>query len=845
METAYYSENELPYGRLSNHAHAPFTMDDGVRFKSVTNFVYANVLRGKMYAFLEDYTPEETPRVFKNVFENEKAILLFNACKIGCEHKLYQSPDLLHDLRMSGKATLTYPRDDILAPYIAESLMRIRATINEVDDTIAQQRIVDAFLAEKILSQKIQSGESNLSEFVDVPAYQIVDEHGPEMRDMYLRDNILAQYRSNAPGTEILREEVDGADGTLALLLRAKYANEEEKIVCARDYSPGDPVILRCSPAVYVSGGFNARRKKQIEKAVLNSFLEKSAEKTGTDKLKGVIDLFKLSPEMRAILTQKAMDVYAKRPEMFTVSVPAEIRPEELTREAGMIAKNKARLPSQGAPDAKVTQEIPAAFYEMGEPFFVDAMSYPSIAHYMIAVLFAHFVIPNRNLVEAHNMLLTPGEDRWKTVEEIDADGTVRSAMRDRILFLNKLGNEQKFRDRELQSLLKSTGNDRLFFVDYHDKVLGYDDCPGYENGQGELLMNIRKTLGGTIVRLPVSVMSEDMSQYVLSKASELVDVADQIKAYIKSKFRKEVECPRSGAALTSVLYYLFGCGRMMTLGDVNTLTETTQSTPLIDSLGVAAKTQLRKYMSVIYSMSQDMSMDLLKKAMEKRYEQTIRMRKNADRILEHYAEKDMLKRVRENVAEPGLLLPFKSTVEKCDLLNYGTYAILNILAFLRQISAPFSREYVVEEADVQCIATLLKVSASAEYTNTNMEAEIIRMCNIRSITVSNEIARRFLGMILEGEKNASIIVFYSRITIYPIYLRRGRAKMVRVREVVREIAREMSDEPESDEEEDTDTEEEEDIGLVEEEGRPDEEEDEVDDVPFEEEEREEEEGSM
>jgi predicted NAD-dependent protein-ADP-ribosyltransferase YbiA (DUF1768 family) len=803
METAYYSENELPYGRLSNHSRTPFKMDDGVRYETVTNFIYSNACNGDAYAFLKTYDAQETPRVFRNILDNEIRSTIRNACKIACEHKLYQTPDLLHDLRMTGNAQLTYPLDDILAPHIVECVTSIRKTVDERHDIIAEQRIFDAYLAEKILTQKILSGESNLIEFMDVPAYQIVDEHAPEMRDMYNVAEVMAMYRSRRPEMEMVRIEANGMDGTLSLLLRAKYAD-----------------------------AFNTQRTKLLERAVFNTYIEKASKESGISKLQGVQSLFKLSPEMRTVLFQKAMDVYAKRPDAFDIQVPAEIRPDELEREKKMIQPREEEEPSNSS-----TKEIPPGLYGMGDLFYVDAMAYPSIAHYVIAKLFEQYVVFDHNIIAAHEMLFSPIEDRWKTVEELDAMRVIQDAIRERIIQLNQIGNEKKFESDELQNLLKSTASDRLFFVDYSDRVLGYDDCSGYENIQGNELMAIRKRIQKIGKRPPTSSMSKEMSDYMLTKAGDLVETAEHVAEYIQAKFGKKVECPLSGAAITSVLYYLFGCGRMMTLGPVDTLVYTSSSNPLLalpEKLGLAARTQLHKYMCALYTTAKDIPTGMLADAMKKTYEQTVRMRKNMDRILAHYGEQDKLDRIRDNVSVPFAILPVKPSVENSDLLNYGVHACVRILSFLRQVSAPFSEFYIVEDTDITCIANLLDTNISSR-ANEEVESDFIRLFALFSITITNDQARKMIGMILNTPDISAKLVFYSRITIYPIYMRKGRGRMVRVRDAVERVFEDSDDEEavEEPEEEPMVEEREEDVELVEEEPMEQEEEDVVDDVPF------------
>jgi predicted NAD-dependent protein-ADP-ribosyltransferase YbiA (DUF1768 family) len=776
-------------------------MDDGVLYETVTNFIYSNVCHGDAYAFLKTYDAQETPRVFRNILDNEIKSIIRNACKIACEHKLYQNPDLLHDLRMTGNAELTYPLNDMLAPHIAECVMNIRKTVDERHDIIAEHRIFDAYIAEKILTQKILSGESNLVEFMDIPAYQIVDEYGSEMRDMYNVVEVMAMYRSRTPEMEMVRIEANGMDGTLALLLRAKYAD-----------------------------AFNAQRAKLLERAVFNTYIEKASKESGVSKLQGVQSLFKLSSEMRTVLFQKAMDVYAKRPNEFDLQIPAEIRPDELEREKRMIQMKEEDQPSNNA-----RQEIPRGLYEMGEPFYVDAMAYPSIAHYVIAKLFEQYVVFDHNIVAAHEMLWTG--DRWKTVEELSAMSVVQESIRGRIIQFNRIGNEKKFESDELQTLLKSTASDRLFFVDYSDRVLGYDDCTGYENMQGNELMTIRKRIQKIGRRPPTSSMSKEMSDYMLTKAGDLVEVTEHIAEYIQAKFGKKVECPLSGAAITSVLYYLFGCGRMMTLGPVDTLVYTSSSNPLLalpEKLGVAARTQLHKYMCALYTTAKDIPTNMLADAMKKTYEQTIRMRKNMDRILAHYGEQDKLDRIRDNVSVPFAVLPVKPTVENCDLLNYGAHACVRIMSFLRQVSAPFVESYVVEDADIACIANLLDAEISS-HSNEEVESDFIRLFSLFSIVITNDQARKMIGMILNTPDISTKLVFYSRITIYPIYMRKGRGRMVRVRDAVERVFEDSEDDvvEEPIEEEEPVEEREEDIELVEEPTQQEEEEDVVDDVPF------------
>ena len=593
-----FDPNDKPFGRLSNNYKQEIRFGDGKPCRSLTNYIYANLLSDYPNKQEICYAVKNVDAVFEKLRQKEINSVTIKAIKAALKVK-FQNKDLAELLLSTGNSKIVYWSEDCfigsgsnpqptgenwygvcLEQRRLELINEMNARKKQMTKAEKDKVMYDTYLAYKGLTDAIKSG-NDLKKFIGMSPSKIVENLGREnlehnsLPPQAFFANVKQQlYKDIEKYVKNLNDLVPEIRKNQMADLRLRKKRELKKIIFD---TYADYVISKEYPDLKKDK--YAEAKDQHFKSM--EFLEKAEELE--DK---IYTLYK-----KKLLSERLSKIIDKIIESFSIPSKEDVK-EALDYKTSFDSKQDSyvntTLSSDGSPililpstpypdDPNYTYYAPYIKYVPFSPMFfdtlkIDNLEFLTVSHYIITCLIKY--VNNITIEKAHSYILKhpdqPIKD-WESFLHPDGATCKYAIMKDDTYGKNLIkyafqGLDKKFEDRIMQDFLLATGNDILVYNDLKDPILGVGKSGKGQNQVGIYLMKLRtkiaidrKTETFHLVRAEditaIFERNNFMKEWIKSRVKDTCRVLIIIKNYLKSKhgFDAQLSPEFASAALDNI----------------------------------------------------------------------------------------------------------------------------------------------------------------------------------------------------------------------------------------------------------------------------------------------------
>ena len=575
-----FDPNDKPFGWLSNN-YTHLMEINRKRWKTVTNYIYANILTYPMYVQEVQMTknPKDVQTTFARLYQEEIDDITRKAIEKALTVK-FNNNEMAEKLLATGNSDIFYISSNQLLGVGIESngkniygkyLMQTRHNLQkttlkhkqEAVKTKKEQNIYDTYLANMALIDAIRQGE-NISEFNNKTPEEIVTFFG--------RENL----EKKAPNKEIVLD-----------MERKKRFNED--LVIAIDHPETlVPMVLKREIRK-----LRLRKIKQQKEIIFDMYadylLEKHFSNLDPDKYSQAKEqqFQQMGWQQKHNLENRLYDLFEKNmlSKRLSKSIDVYMAHHYIPSiEEVEIAENYTYQLQDDNPETNLGDE--SKLYEKGQPVLVyptdlyfspisftgmlniDNQFFPTVLHYITTRLIAH-IPPEKGgggfggMEKAYKEILANPNDYVKGTESfINPDDAYSKyiQLRDYSYMINlqkyaKEALDKKFEDRFLQDILLLTGKSKLVYNDFSNPILGVGgkQDKGGMNFVGKYLMELRNNYNKerkneTLQRLQPedvsNLLNEDpfMKEWLNMRVRDMCKVLMTMKNYLYSKDKIDVK---------------------------------------------------------------------------------------------------------------------------------------------------------------------------------------------------------------------------------------------------------------------------------------------------------------
>lgn len=610
-----FDPKEKPFGWLSNN-YRHFMRLEGKDWQTVTNYIYANILRTPMFVQQVRLTKntKEIKSTFHRLYQKEIDNITKQAIETALKVK-FENKDLAEKLLATGNSPIFYVSQNKLlgigdkndgqnlyGMYLMQMRHLLRVSFkkqkNDLKKIEYDQNIYDTYLAEMGLMEAIRKG-NDLKEFLNKTPSEIIEMLGRVNLENKAprRDFILELAHKKYLNKEVL-QAIDYPD-TLVISIRKK----EMRNLRLRKITERKDIIFNMYADYLLEKHFPELDADQYTKAKEQQ-LGQMGWQQKNDLENRLYDLFE-----KGMLSSRLSDAIDER--LAHHYIPSEDDVEEAERvpiyyEEKPVEVEAPYIPEQGSPilvyhsdypelDLKYKDYIvfsPISFTGM---LNIDGKNFPTVSHYITARLIAH--IPSEkggggfgDMNKAYKQLLSDPESPILGIQSFlspDSLSLRYFKLRDISYQQNlrkyaKKGMDKKFEDRMLQDILLMSGNKTIIYNDFSDPILGVGGKQ--DNGWnfvGKYLMELRtkyrklrkneklKQLHTVHISY---ILNEDpfMKEWLEMRVRDMCKVLTVMKNYLYTK--DEIDLNINVAFTTAVLDKIYQpCSQLF--GAVNLIT--------------------------------------------------------------------------------------------------------------------------------------------------------------------------------------------------------------------------------------------------------------------------------
>jgi len=520
----FFDPNDKPFGSLSNNYRHNINFGDGKSCASVTNYIYASILKHASHKRIVCSARKDVIPTFDKLYKEEFNDKIKKGLKKSLQVK-FSDPDssISKLLLQTGDARIFYfsydhflgttdPNDSMKGEnWYGLALEQARLDLNnilkkqkkEMLNTEKDQKIYDIYLAHKGLMNAIKKG-NNLKEFIGMTPTEIIRVLGRDnLESMCLPIKEFLENFRKGHSNEI-KPFIDYPENLVHVIrknkieeLREQKQKEERKIIFDM-YA--DYLLDRKFPDV---------PKDKYEEAKSQHFENVKFKSEAANLEIRLYNLFKagmLSENLCKDIDKRLKSFYIPSDEDVKEAISYPIswkdKPEEFKKSTKTrFSEPIIVLPSELFNDspfypnnAKYISLSPVAF---SIPLLkIKNLSYITITHYILTKLIKF--VGHITLKEAYSYILrTPSIYPKDQHDFLDPDDVIRNfnIIKDKTYFSEMLkyakeALDKKFEDRYMQDILLITGNAELIYEDFSEPILG-----GITNKRGKAFNFVGKYL--------------------------------------------------------------------------------------------------------------------------------------------------------------------------------------------------------------------------------------------------------------------------------------------------------------------------------------------------------------
>lgn len=597
MTINIWNPTDYPFGPLSNNFN--FEMEiDGVNFRTVSNFIYSNLLPRPDYKkILSDIFPEHVIGMYSKLDVEHTRYVATEAYNTATKIKFETNPSLFALLKATSTQTIVF-RDHIpifdgpsnSTNMIGSSLMTIRHSLLSGDSKEGKVQIYKAYVAMTMLEHTSRDEASDLHEFEDLSISEIINKH-------------IMKYATR-------QHKLSGETNDLAMLSQEDINNKYQRLAYDYYQIPEIQVLNALESLIYAPADSsnnilnNFQLLSLLEVSIYNpQLLVMYVQKKNIDtiherqlvRLKTIIfteyvhDLLEKNypnlkhQEYDYVIKNELSDTVERanylKDEIYEMYIEGMLSPKlyqkiiikigdfkfqseenvERIRSAnlhGLISMymtehtNKIILLTVNNEDMTDPVLYPLSPFDISGKLEIQDLVYPSVMHYVYSRLFLSLYMQYKggDNIDPYGFIVANVSGSGPTF--IDIDKLQQRYYSDKkyfettkILALARMALNKKFQNPALKDLLAYTAGSTLFWVDPNDHLLS--------DKIGLMLQDIRSTLTTQSINTKqmTATQVEDLiqgdsvlHQWVVMRVTDVCNVVSELRLYAWGRFRKTLE---------------------------------------------------------------------------------------------------------------------------------------------------------------------------------------------------------------------------------------------------------------------------------------------------------------
>jgi hypothetical protein len=578
----FFDPNDKPFGRLSNNYKHNIKLADGKTCATVTNYIYASILRKPLHKQIVCLAKKDVIKTFTKLYEEEFNSKFKKALKKSLQVK-FSNPesDISKLLLQTGNARIFYfsydhflgtidPNDSMKGEnWYGLALEQARLDLNNmlkkqktvVINTEKDEKIYDIYLAQKGLIDAIKKG-NNLKEFIGISISEIIRVLGRQnLEHMCLPIKLFLENFRKGHSDEI-KPFIDYPENLVPVIrknwitkLQENKQREERKIIFDM-YA--DYLLDRKFPDV-TKDKYSEAKSQHFDNPAFQSEAENLEIR--------LYNLFKagmLSENLCKDIDQRLKSFYIPTDDEVKEAISYPISWKDKPEDVKKFTKSRNGesiivLPSDLFNDSPFypnnAKYIPLSPFAFSVPLLkIKNLSYITIAHYILTKLIKF--VGHISLKKSYSYILrTIGVPKDQT-SFLDPDQVIKNfnIIKDNTYFSDmikyaKEALDKKFEDRYMQDILLITGNSQLIYNDFSEPILGgiTNKREKAYNFVGNYLMELRNKFIQIRKQEKFDVLKEEditnifekdrfMNDWIRNRVKDSCNVLNIMKNYLQVK---------------------------------------------------------------------------------------------------------------------------------------------------------------------------------------------------------------------------------------------------------------------------------------------------------------------
>lgn len=578
----FFDPNDKPFGRLSNNYRHNIKFADGKTCATVTNYIYASILRHASHKRIVCLAKKDVIQTFNKLYEEEFNSKFKKALKKSLQVKFSNPESSISKLLLqTGDARIFYfsydhflgttdPNDSMKGEnWYGLALEQARLDLNNmlkkqktlVINTEKDEKIYDIYLAHKGLIDAIKKG-NNLKEFINMSIPEIIRVLGREnLERMCLPIKPFLENFRKGHSDEI-KTFIDYPENLVHVIrknriveLQEKKKREERKIIFDM-YA--DYLLNRKFPDV-PEDKYGEAKSQHFDNPTFQAEAENLEMR--------LYNLFKagmLSENLCKDIDQRLKSFYIPTDDEVKEAIFYPISWKDKPEDVKKFTKSRNGesiivLPSELFNDSPFypnnAKYIPLSPFAFSVPLLkIKNLSYVTIAHYILTKLIKF--VGHISLKQSYSYILRTSGVPKDQNDFLDPDDVIKNfnAIKDNTYFSDmvkyaKEALDKKFEDRYMQDILLITGNSQLIYNDFSEPILGgiTNKREKAYNFVGKYLMELRNKFIQIRKQEKFDVLKEEditnifqtdrfMNDWIRNRVKDSCNVLNIMKNYLKVK---------------------------------------------------------------------------------------------------------------------------------------------------------------------------------------------------------------------------------------------------------------------------------------------------------------------
>lgn len=578
----FFDPNDKPFGRLSNNYRHNIKLADGKTCATVTNYIYANILRKPLHKQIVCSAKKDVIQTFNKLYEEEFNSKFKKALKKSLQVKFSNPESSISKLLLqTGESRIFYfsydhflgtsdPNDSMKGEnWYGIALEQARLDLNNmlkkqktlVINTEKEEKIYDIYLAHKGLIDAIKKG-NNLKEFINMSIQEIIRVLGREnLEHMCLPIKEFLENFRRGHSNEI-KQFIDYPENLVHVIRKNEMPSLQEK-----KQREERKIIFDMYADYLLDRKFTDVPKDKYEEAKSQHFDNPTFQAEADNLEMRLYNLFKagmLSENLCKDIDQRLKSFYIPTDDEVKEAISYPISWKDKPEDVKKFTKSRNGesvivLPSELFNDSPFypnnAKYIPLSPFAFSVPLLkIKNLLYITIAHYILTKLIKF--VGHITLKQSYSYILRTSGVAKDQKDFLEPDDVIKNfnTIKDNTYFSDmvkyaKEALDKKFEDRYMQDILLITGNSQLIYNDFSEPILGgiTNKREKASNFVGKYLMELRNKFIQIRKQEKFDILKEEditnifekdrfMNDWIRNRVKDSCNVLNIMKNYLKVK---------------------------------------------------------------------------------------------------------------------------------------------------------------------------------------------------------------------------------------------------------------------------------------------------------------------